>query len=44
MCMSASTIFGDWTVYTRFFFPLNTDHRGATTIFFKETQKRHFYE
>lgn len=42
--MSASNIFGDWAVHTRFFFPLNTDHHGATTFFFFKNSKRHFYE
>lgn len=36
ICVSASNCFGDWAVHTRvfgFFFPLNTDHHGATTFF-----------
>lgn len=38
--MSASNFFGDWVVYTRLFFPLTTDHHGATTIFvFKVIQR-----
>lgn len=40
--MSASNFFGDWAMHTRFFFPLNTDHHGATIFFFLKKLKEAF--